>query len=334
MPGKKRGVDSVAVQNAAKTLAANIRFASVDNPVSSIVVTSSIPGEGKTFVAIELAKALAASGKRVLIMECDMRKRSLAARLGRHGLHGIYDVLSGEADITEAVTPTGTENLWFLDAEPNIPNPTDIVSSKRFRGLLQGLRREFGYVVMDTPPLGAFVDAAVLGSVADATVLVVRQNFVRRDDMVASFTQLKQADANVIGTVLNYCEDDGLGHYGYYGSYGEEPAKGNAARPARAEKDMPVVQTGPAVTPAAARRPVAQAPVQMPARAQAPAQARTQAQAPAQTHAHAHAQTQAPDQEVSVPGIRPVPTRERGHIPPDSTAQLIAGYTPREYTDD
>ena len=304
----------------------------MDNPVSSIVVTSSIPGEGKTFVAIELAKALAASGKRVLIMECDMRKRSLAARLGRHGLHGIYDVLSGEADITEAVTPTGTENLWFLDAEPNIPNPTDIVSSKRFRGLLQGLRREFGYVVMDTPPLGAFVDAAVLGSVADATVLVVRQNFVRRDDMVASFTQLKQADANVIGTVLNYCEDDGLGHYGYYGSYAEEPAKASAARPARAEKDMPVVQTGPAVTPAAARRPVAQAPVQMPARAQAPAQARTQAQAPAQTHAHA--QTQAPDQEVSVPGIRPVPTRERGHIPPDSTAQLIAGYTPREYTDD
>lgn len=327
MPGKKRGVDSVAVQNAAKTLAANIRFASVDNPVSSIVVTSSIPGEGKTFVAIELAKALAASGKRVLIMECDMRKRSLAARLGRHGLHGIYDVLSGEADITEAVTPTGTENLWFLDAEPNIPNPTDIVSSKRFRGLLQGLRREFGYVVMDTPPLGAFVDAAVLGSVADATVLVVRQNFVRRDDMVASFTQLKQADANVIGTVLNYCEDEGMGHYGnygYYGSYGEEPAKGSAARPARAEKDMPVVQAGPAVTPSAAQRPVAQAPVQMPARAQAPAQARTQAPVQAQT----------PDQEVSVPGIRPVPTRERGHIPPDSTAQLIAGYTPREYTDD
>lgn len=322
MPGKKKGVDSVAVQNAAKTLAANIRFASVDNPVSSIVVTSSIPGEGKSFVSIELAKALAASGKRVLIMECDMRKRSLAARLGRHGLHGIYDVLSGEADITEAVTPTGTENLWFLDAEPNIPNPTDIVSSKRFRGLLQGLRREFGYVVMDTPPLGAFVDAAVLGSVADATVLVVRQNFVRRDDMVASFTQLKQADANVIGTVLNYCEDDGLGHYGYYGNYGEEPAKGNAARPTRAEKDMPVVQAGPASAPAPAQRPATQvpSPVQMPARAQAPAQA--------------HAQTRPSDQEVSVPGIRPVPTRERGHIPPDSTAQLIAGYTPREYTDD
>ena len=248
-----------------------------------------------------------------------MRKRSLAARLGRHGLHGIYDVLSGEADITEAVTPTGTENLWFLDAEPNIPNPTDIVSSKRFRGLLQGLRREFGYVVMDTPPLGAFVDAAVLGSVADATVLVVRQNYVRRDDMVASFTQLKQADANVIGTVLNYCEDDGLGHYGYYGNYGEEPAKGGAARPARAEKDMPVVQAAPA-----AQRPVSQvpSPVQMSARTQVQAQAQTQAR------------TQASDQEVSVPGIRPVPTRERGHIPPDSTAQLIAGYTPREYTDD
>lgn len=302
MPGKKRGADSVAVQNAVKTLAANIRFASVDNPVSSIVVTSSIPGEGKSFVSIELARALAASGKRVLLLECDMRKRSLAARLGKHGLHGVYDVLSGEADIDEAVIPTGTDNLWFLDAEPNIPNPTDIISSKRFRGLLQGLRREFGYVVMDTPPLGAFVDAAVLGSVADATVLVVRQNYVRRDDMVASYTQLRQADANVIGTVLNYCEDDGTGHYGYYGNYGaygEEPARGSQRRGAKAEKDEP-----------AAQQPV---PTQTPA--EAPAPARQQ-------------------REVSVPGIRPVPTRERGYVPPDSTAQFIAGYTPRDYADE
>ena len=302
MPGKKRGADSVAVQNAVKTLAANIRFASVDNPVSSIVVTSSIPGEGKSFVSIELARALAASGKRVLLLECDMRKRSLAARLGKHGLHGVYDVLSGEADIDEAVIPTGTDNLWFLDAEPNIPNPTDIISSKRFRGLLQGLRREFGYVVMDTPPLGAFVDAAVLGSVADATVLVVRQNYVRRDDMVASYTQLRQADANVIGTVLNYCEDDGTGHYGYYGNYGaygEEPARGSQKRGAKAEKDEPA--------------------------AQQPAPTQTSAEAPAPVRQQ---------REVSVPGIRPVPTRERGYVPPDSTAQFIAGYTPRDYVDE
>lgn len=233
MPGKKRGASSVAVQNAAKTLAANIRFASVDEPVSSIVVTSSVPNEGKTFVAIELARALAAGGKSVLILECDMHKRSLAAQLGVHGRHGIYDVLSGEANVEDAVVPTTTQNLYFLDAEPNIPNPTDIISSKRFRGMLQALNTRFSYVVIDTPPIGAFVDAAVLGSMSDATLLVVRENFVRRDDLVAAFTQLKQAGANVIGTVLNCYDADsgsyGYGGYGYYGRYGSEKSASTGA---------------------------------------------------------------------------------------------------------
>lgn len=233
MPGKKRGARSVAVQNAAKTLAANIRFASVDEPVSSIVVTSSVPNEGKTFVAIELARALAAGGKSVLILECDMHNRSLAAQLGVHGPHGIYDVLSGEANVEDAVVPTTTQNLYFLDAEPNIPNPTDIISSRRFRGMLQALNTRFSYVVIDTPPIGAFVDAAVLGSMSDATLLVVRENFVRRDDLVAAFTQLKQAGANVIGTVLNCYDADsgsyGYGSYGYYGRYGSEKSANTGA---------------------------------------------------------------------------------------------------------
>lgn len=214
----KGSADRVAVQNAAKTLAANIRFASVDGPVSSIVVTSSIPGEGKTFVSHALARALAAGGRRTLLVECDMRKRSLSAVLGVHPRYGIYSVLSGDADLSEAVSATSSSNLFFLDAEPHIPNPTEILSSKRFRGLLGGLRRDFAYVVLDTPPLGAFVDAAVLGSMVDATLLVVRENFVRREDLVASYTQLKQADANVIGTVLNCCEPEGGGYYGYYSS--------------------------------------------------------------------------------------------------------------------
>lgn len=292
--GSKRGADRVAVQNAAKTLAANIRFASVDNPVSSIVVTSSVPNEGKTFVAVELARALASSsGKRVLLMECDMRKRSLAARLGTHGRHGIYDVLSGEADVDEAIVPTSMERLFFLDAEPNIPNPTDIVSSKRFRGLLQGLRREFGYVIMDTSPLGAFVDAAVLGSIADGTVLVVRENFVRRDALVASFTQLKQAGAHVLGTVLNQCEADGNYGYGYYGNYGGE---GDAAATARAgEKDHE------------AHVPHHEDAVEVPRAQRAPMADGT--------------------------NLRPIPQGTRT-VSPDSTAQFIAGYQPRTYSDE
>lgn len=296
MPGKKRrAASAVAVQNAAKTLAANIRFASVDNPVSSIVVTSSVPNEGKTFVSVELARALAAGGKRVLIVECDMHNRSLASVLGVHGRHGIYDVLSGEADLTEAVAPTKTSGLYFLDAEPNIPNPTDLLSSKRFRGLLQGARRVFNYVVMDTPPVGAFVDAAVLGSEADATLLVVRENFVRRDDLVAAYTQLKQAGANLVGTVLNYCESEHAGYgygYGYgYGSYGgrSDSSAGGGTEPAQ-PKAQPQQQTG--VSPRA----------------------------------------QASGDQGLASNLRPIPQAPR--VSPDSTAQFIAGYQPRTYTDE
>ena len=302
MPKKRRrAADKVAVQNAVKTLAANIRFASVDEPVCSIVVASTIPNEGKTFVAELLAQALAAGGRPVLIMECDMRKRSLAHRLGAHCRHGLYGVLSGEVDVNEAVVRTSTPNLYFLDCEPNIPNPTDILSSKRFRGLLKSLRREFAYVVLDTPPLSVFVDAAVLGSVADATLLVVREDYVRRDDVVASYTQLKQAGAHVVGTVLNYCDASGggygYGYYGYYNHYGS--AEKDTGSGARGGGDDVVIDRAPAKA--------------------APATAPQEA---------------AP----SSAGLREIPTVTPGAQPasPDSTAQFLAGthYQARTYTDE
>lgn len=287
MSRKKRGSSRVAVENAVKTLAANIRFASVDDPVSTIVVTSSVPDEGKTFVSVELARALAASGKRVLLMECDMHKRSLAATLGVHSRYGIYDVLSGEADLDEAIITTPTPNLHFLDSEPNIPNPTDVLSSKRFRGLLQGAHRVFSYVIMDTPPVGAFVDAAILGSVADATVLVVREDFVHRNELLAAYAQLKQAGANLVGTVLNCCDTESgsygyYGYYGYYGAYEEDaPAEGRAERD-HAEKDHDAEPAQEAPRPAS--------------------------------------------------GLRPLPQTPR--VPPDSTAQFIAGYRSRTHEDE
>ena len=105
---KKAQDDRVFIQNAVKTLATNIRFASVDNPVRSIVVTSFIPNEGKTTIATNLAQALASGGKTVLIVECDMRRRSLAAALGTHARNGIYAVLSGQVDLDDAVVRTST----------------------------------------------------------------------------------------------------------------------------------------------------------------------------------------------------------------------------------
>lgn len=227
MPRKKKASsDALVVQNAAKTLLANIRFASVDRPVKSIVLTSSVPKEGKSTVAYNLAQAIASSGKRTLLVECDMRRRSLADMVGARARHGIYAVLSGQVELDEALVATSHRNLFFLDSEPHIPNPADILSSQRFRKLVAQMESDFDYVVIDTPPVGTFVDAAIIATLADATALVVRERFVKRAELQNAYDQLKKADANVIGVIMNMCEAESSEYYyAYYNKEGKRVRK-------------------------------------------------------------------------------------------------------------
>lgn len=227
MPRKKKASsDALVVQNAAKTLLANIRFASVDRPVKSIVLTSSVPNEGKSTVAYNLAQAIASSGKRTLIVECDMRRRSLADMVDARARHGIYAVLSGQVELDEALVATSHRNLFFLDSEPHIPNPADILSSQRFRKLVAQMESDFDYVVIDTPPVGTFVDAAIIAALADATALVVRERFVKRAELQNAYDQLKKADANVIGVIMNMCEAESSEYYyAYYNKEGKRVRK-------------------------------------------------------------------------------------------------------------
>ncbi len=218
MPKTKRyryDSEQSALQNAAKTLLANIRFANVDKPIRSIVVTSSVPVEGKSVVSINLAQAITSSGKTVLIMECDMRKRSLYRALHAHASAGLYAVLTEQIPLEQAVLATQWQGMYFLDAEPSIPNPADIVASKRFSKFLDVLMDTYDYVILDTPPVGTFIDAAILSTLADGTVFVVREDYAKRSDILNAYEQLKKADAEVIGVVLNYCQDHGS-HSGYY----------------------------------------------------------------------------------------------------------------------
>lgn len=227
MPRKKKASsDALVVQNAAKTLLANIRFASVDRPVKSIVLTSSVPNEGKSTVAYNLAQAIASSGKRTLIVECDMRRRLLADMVGARARHGIYAVLSEQVELDEALVATSHRNLFFLDSEPHIPNPADILSSQRFRKLVAQMESDFDYVVIDTPPVGTFVDAAIIATLADATALVVRERFVKRAELQNAYDQLKKADANVIGVIMNMCEAESSEYYyAYYNKEGKRVRK-------------------------------------------------------------------------------------------------------------
>ncbi|MDM8300492.1 CpsD/CapB family tyrosine-protein kinase [Collinsella tanakaei] len=223
MARKKMGADKLVVQNAAKTLLANIRFASVDDPIRVITITSSTPNEGKSTVALNLAQAIATSGKSVVLVECDMRRRSMGQMIGVRSRGGLYAVLSEQMKLEEAVVETSQKNLYFLDSEPHIPNPADIIVSRRFKRLVERLRASFQYVIFDTPPVGTFIDAAEVGQLSDGVLFVVRENFAKRTEVTAAFDQLRRAEVHVIGAVMNYCETETSEYYySYYTKDGKK----------------------------------------------------------------------------------------------------------------
>ena len=252
------GADAQVVQNAAKTLYANIRFASVDKPIKVVMLTSSVPNEGKTTVAYNLAVAVASGGKRVLLVECDMRRRSLADYIGVRARYGIYGVLSGQVDLARAVVATQQANLFFLDAEPHIPNPADIISSKRFRNLIESMKASYDFVIIDTPPVGTFVDAAILGTLVDGVALVVRDHFTHRNELMAAFQQLKKADANIIGVILNGVESDQSEYYySYYKKDGKRVRKSSSSD--SEGPSLPTQRSAVSAAPAPAPQPVSRA---------------------------------------------------------------------------
>ena len=236
MAKMKKAADKLVVQNAAKTLLANIRFASVDNPIRSITLTSSIPNEGKSTVAVNLAQAIATSGKSVLLVECDMRRRSLADMLGVRSRGGVYAVLSEQMTIEQAVVETGQKNFYFLDSEPHIPNPADIIASRRFAKFVAMLEEKFQYVIFDAPPVGTFIDAAEIASLTDGTLFVIRENFTKRNEVVNAVEQLKKSEkTHIIGTVMNYCEVESSDYYySYYTKDGKRVRKGEGSQGAGA----------------------------------------------------------------------------------------------------
>ena len=227
---KQKKDERSSVVNSAKTLLANIRFMDVDNPVHTMAITSSVPNEGKTFVAANLASAIATSGKSCLLVECDMRRRSMSRALGVHAQHGIYAVMAGECTVHEAAVTTQTPNLFFLDAEPRIPNPSDLLNSNRFTKLVELARNNYDYVIFDTPPVGTFVDAAVLGTKVDAVFMVVREGFTRKQEVAQAADQLKKAGCNLAGMVMNYCARSHKDEY-YFEYYYREERGGSSSAP-------------------------------------------------------------------------------------------------------
>ena len=232
-------VGSDAIRNAANTLLANIEFSSVDDPVRTVAVTSSIPNEGKSTVSLSLASAAGTAGKKVLLVEGDLRRRSLRATLGVHPAHGLHAVLVESCTLQEAVVETQLKGVDFLNAEPGIPNPEELLSSQRFNRFLAKAGEAYDLVLLDMPPIGAFADAAVVARQVDGSLLVVRENYTDKRDAQLAMSQLRASTGRVLGIVFNCEEKSYTGSYGYYyGYYYEEervPADSPEAKAAMGE---------------------------------------------------------------------------------------------------
>jgi capsular exopolysaccharide synthesis family protein len=200
-----------------RTLRTNLIFSSSAQKSRSVVVTSTGPGEGKTLVSANLATSLAQAGLRVLVIDADMRRPALHKALEVAQEPGLSDVLVGQAKASESVSKTAVPGLWILPAGGISPNPAELLGSKRFRDFLHTLGEHFDWIVIDSPPVMAVADAAVVANVATGVVFVIRSEAVSRYAAQAALEQLKNARASVIGGVLNRVDLDRQAYY--YSTY-------------------------------------------------------------------------------------------------------------------
>ena len=202
-----------------KTLRTNLEFSGADKKV--IVLTSSTPDEGKSTVSLGLALSLSESGKRVLLVDADLRRSVL---MGRHkvtkSVKGLSHYLSGQAQLSEVICGTQEDNMFVIFAGIIPPNPSELLGSERFAELIRRTKNDYDYVIVDAPPLGSVIDAAVIARVCDASVLVVAANTVSYKFIRTVKSQLEKTECPILGVVLNKVNMKQNRYYGkYYGNY-------------------------------------------------------------------------------------------------------------------
>lgn len=213
--------DNSPASEAFRKLRTNLQFLAVDNPPRVIVLTSSVPSEGKSTTAINLSLALAEAEHNVVLVDGDMRRPMLHKYLDLVGTVGFSTVLSGAASLDEALQKTRFPGLTVLTAGAIPPNPSELLGSQSARTLLGELRAKFDYVIVDSTPLLAVTDAAILGSGADGVLVVARFGQTKRDQLAHAMENLTSVGAGVLGAVFTMMPIRGTGSYGYsYGYYG------------------------------------------------------------------------------------------------------------------
>lgn len=229
---KQTKLDFLA-NEAFKALRTNITFCGDDRKV--ILFTSSVPNEGKSSVVFQLVKSFAEDGKTILLLDADIRKSVLLGhyRVGKEA-RGLSHYLSGQENMENIIYHTNIDNFDIIFAGPVAPNPAELLGGRKFKELVERQRENYDYIMIDTPPLGSVIDAAIIAGVCDGSVIVVESGATGYKLAQHVKGQLEVSGCPILGAVLNKVDAENRGYYNYhyyskngkYGcGYGEKPSE-------------------------------------------------------------------------------------------------------------
>lgn len=225
-----------AATEAYRTLRTNIEFASIDTPLGSLLVTSAVPGEGKTVTSANLAIAFAQTGRRVLLVDADLRKPGVDRIFNLPNDYGLTTLLHHETtNLSDVVQNTEQERLHALTTGHLVPNPAEVLGSQRMRTIIDRLRKEYDLLIVDSPPVQLVADPIILSSYLDGTLLVIDAARTRRAAVRHAMEALAKADAKMLGAVLNRLPEsisyENLYYGEYYGATSSSDARGQDTSP-------------------------------------------------------------------------------------------------------
>ena len=215
--------DPKAVSSEAfRTLRTNLQFASPDAKLETILITSSVPAEGKSTVCSNLAVSIVQTGKRVILVDCDLRKPTVHKTFGLNNAVGLTSVLTGQVAVEDALQKTHCEGLSVLTAGPLPPNPTELLQSNVMQEVLKKLKLMGDQVLLDAPPVLPVADSMILSTYVDGVVLVIASRQVPREIALRAKELLQNTNARLLGVVLNQVRYSSDGDQYYYNYYTEE----------------------------------------------------------------------------------------------------------------
>jgi capsular exopolysaccharide synthesis family protein len=209
------------VSEAYRTLRSTLRYSTMEQPVRTLLITSAIEGEGKTVTAANLAVSIADTGKRVVLVDADLRRPSQHALFGKERTAGLTTLLAGDLELSAVLLRTDVDNLLLLPAGPTPPNPSELLESPRMEAVLNQLAEMSDMVIVDVPPVLAVTDACALTSKVDAVMLVVMAGKATSDLIAQAVHTLRHARSHLIGAVLNRVKVARRSPYHHYYSYAE-----------------------------------------------------------------------------------------------------------------